>query len=609
MDSLHIWVTYGLIALSVVGYAMERWPIEAVAAGSLSLFLIFFAAFPFVTPDGTRLTTGDLLSGFANPALITVLCLLIVGQGLFATDAMAHPAQFLTRVGGTAGRSTIVLVLTSAAILSAFLNNTPVVVIFIPILTVIATQRAVPAAHVFLPLSYLSILGGMTTLIGSSTNLLVAGVAMRSGIEIGFFEITIPGVCLAVAGGLYVLKIMPRFLKPRDTGDARAIDAGGKQFLGEIDIDESHPFVGLTATAGLFPGLAELTPRMILRGAETILPPFDDVTLTPGDRLIVTASRKAFSKALSKGNLAVRTIDPTSGAQNLERTRKIGPDMVMAEAVVAPGSRYAGRTMQYSGLRTQFGITLFGLQRKNRMARSTLSDIRLEPGDTLLLCGRQSSINDLRGNHDLLLLEYSTQSVPQSSKAGVAASIFFAIVAISASGAMPIEVLAFVGAVMMVATGCLTVGEAARSFDRSIFMLVGASIAAATALETTGGAELLASGMLAALTGASPIFILSGLFLVIAVLTNFLSNNATAVLFTPVALDIAAKLDVSPMPFLACVIFAANASFATPIGYQTNLLVMGPGRYRFTDFVKAGLPLVVLIWLCFTLVASFYYEL
>ena len=472
----------------------------------------------------------------------------------------------------------------------------------------IATQRAVAPAHVFMPLSFLTILGGMTTLIGSSTNLLVAGVAARSGMSIGFFDITMPGIVLALVGGFYVIKIMPRMLKPREVSGGRAIDAGGKQFLGEIDIDEAHPFVGLTSRAGLFPGLGELMPRMILRDGETILPPFDDVTLSPGDRLIVTASRKAFSKALSSGNLAIRTIDPT-GETNLERTRKIGPDMVMAEAVVAPGSRYAGRTMQYSGLRTQFGITLFGLQRKSRMARSALSDIRLEPGDTLLLCGRQSSINALRGNHDLLLLEYSAQTVPQSAKAGIAASIFFAIVMMSASGVLPIEVLAVSGACLMVASGCLTIGEAARAVDRQILMLVGASIAAATALEQTGGASLLAEGLIHLLSAAPTPVILSGFFLLIAILTNFLSNNATAVLFTPVALDLADRLGTSPAAFLACVIFAANASFATPIGYQTNLLVMGPGRYRFADYIKAGLPLVVLVWLCFTLVAPFYYTL
>ncbi|MEE2952113.1 MAG: SLC13 family permease [Pseudomonadota bacterium] len=608
MDSIHIWVTYGLIALSVIGYSLERWPIEAVAAASLSLFLLFFSAVPYVGPSGDRLTSAELLAGFADPALITVLSLLIVGQGLFATDAMARPAQMLMRVGGSVGAGAIILVLVSAAVLSAFLNNTPVVVIFIPILTMLATQRAVAPAHVFMPLSFLTILGGMTTLIGSSTNLLVAGVAARSGISIGFFDITMPGIVLAFVGGFYVIKIMPRMLKPREANGGRPIDAGGKQFLGEIDIDDAHPFVGLTSRAGLFPGLGELMPRMILRDGETILPPFDDVTLSPGDRLIVTASRKAFSKALSSGNLAIRTIDPT-GELNLERTRKIGPDMVMAEAVVAPGSRYSGRTMQYSGLRTQFGITLFGLQRKSRMARSALSDIRLEPGDTLLLCGRQSSINALRGNHDLLLLEYSAQTVPQSAKAGIAASIFFAIVLMSASGVLPIEVLAVSGACLMVASGCLTIGEAARAVDRQILMLVGASIAAATALEQTGGASLLAEGLVGLLSAAPTPVILSGFFLLIAVLTNFLSNNATAVLFTPVALDLASRLGTSPDAFLACVIFAANASFATPIGYQTNLLVMGPGRYRFGDYIKAGLPLVFLVWLCFTLVAPFYYTL
>ncbi|RFC65123.1 SLC13 family permease [Fulvimarina endophytica] len=609
MDSIHIWATYGLIVLSVVGYALERWPIEAVAAASLSAFLLLFTLFPYTGPNGDPVTTAELMAGFANPALITVMSLLIVGQGLFATDAMARPARLVTRLGGPTGRTTVFIVLVAAALLSAFLNNTPVVVIFIPILTVIATQRAIPAAHVFMPLSFLSILGGMTTLIGSSTNLLVAGVASRAGVEIGFFDITIPGLCLAVAGAFYVLKIMPRILTPRDGDLARTSDVGGKQFLGEVHIDEDHPFAGLTARAGLIPGLNEFMPRMILRGAQTFLPPFEDVTLAAGDRLIVTAPRKAFSAALSKGDLALRTIDPASGAQNLERTRNIGPDMVMAEAVVAPGSRYVGRTMQYSGLRTQFELTLFGLQRKNRMARSALSDIRLEPGDTLLLCGRQSSINALRGNHDLLLLEYSTQTVPQSSKAGLAISIFLTIVALSAAGVLPIEVLAMTGAVLMVATGCLTIGEAARSVDRSIYMLVAASIAAATALEQTGGARLIADSIVDALSGATPLVILSALFFVIALLTNFLSNNATAVLFTPVALNIADQLGVSPMAFLACVIFAANASFATPIGYQTNLLVMGPGRYRFMDFIKAGLPLVILMWLCFTLVAPLYYTL
>ncbi|MCE7030524.1 SLC13 family permease [Jiella avicenniae] len=609
MDLLHIWLTYLLILVSMIGYALERWPIEGVAAASLAAFLVLFSAFPYSDASGAPVTTSDLLSGFANPALITVMALLIVGQGLFATDAMSRPTAWLTKLGGNVGAAAVAIVLVSAATLSAFLNNTPVVVIFIPILTMLATQRGISPNHVFMPLSFLSILGGVTTLIGSSTNLLVAGVALRSGIEIGFFDITVPGLAIAVIGALYVIRVMPRILTPREAQDGgRVLDPGGKQFLGEIDVTEGHDFLGLKARAGLFRGLGDLTPRMIIRNDQTILPPFDDIELAVGDRLIVTATRRAFSRALSRGNLKVKTLDPSGGDQ-AGTTNKIGPDMVMAEAVVAPGSRYAGRTMQFSGLRTQFGITLFGLQRKSRMARAALSEIRLEPGDTLLLCGREANISALRGNHDLLLLEYSAQAIPQSAKALLATLIFVAIVSFSAAGILPIEVLSVCGAIAMVATGCLTIGEAARSFDRSIFMLVGAAIAAATALERTGGARLIADGALTALDGASPVVLLSGLFLVVAIFTNFLSNNATAVLFTPIALDIARRLGSSPEPWLACVIFGANASFATPIGYQTNLLVMGPGRYRFVDFVKAGVPLVLLVWLTFTLVAPWYYGL
>jgi len=219
------------------------------------------------------------------------------------------------------------------------------------------------------------------------------------------------------------------------------------------------------------------------------------------------------------------------------------------------------------------------------------------------------AIQLLRGNHDLLLLEHSAEAVPQSRKARIAVAIFASIVLVSAFSLLPIVVAAICGAVLMLLTGCLSILQAARAFDRQIFLLVGSSVALATALEQTGGAALIASTTLALLEGASAGVVLSGLFLVMAVLTNVLSNNATAVLFTPIALGIAKGMGVSPEPFIAAVIFAANSSFATPIGYQTNLLVMGPGHYRFSDFLRAGTPLVLIIWLTFSLLAPWYYGL
>jgi di/tricarboxylate transporter len=614
MPDFHLIATFAIIALTIVAYASERWSMEAVSLVSLAAILLLFGAFPYIGPytgsatgsENEVLGAEQLLAGFSNPALATVIALLIVGQGLFATDAMEAPARYLGRLGGASSYRPILFILVGAGLISAFLNNTPVVVIFIPVLVVIAAKRSIPASRVFIPLSFISILGGMTTLIGSSTNLLVAGVARDYGVEVGFFDITGMGAVLALVGSIYVLFVLPRFM-PERRAELAAGAKSGAQFIGEITLTRDHPLVGTSAKAGMFPGLGDLTLRMLQRHDVPHLPPFEDLVLRAGDTLVVSGTRRAFSKALSQGRASVENEENDGEETGPEAPP--GPDYHLAEAVVSPGSRYAGRTIQLSGLRPRFGISVLGVQRKSRMARSGLSDIRLEPGDTLLIGGPMQAITQLRGNHDLLMLEHSAEAVPQSRKARTAVAIFAAIVLASAFSVVPIVVAAICGAVMMMLTGCLSLLQAARAFDRQIFLLVGASVALATALEATGGARLIADSSLGLMAGAGPAVILSGLFLVMSVLTNILSNNATAVLFTPIALGMANGLGLSPEPFIAAVIFAANSSFATPIGYQTNLLVMGPGHYRFSDFVRAGTPLVIIIWLTFSLLAPWYYGL
>ena len=606
MPDLHLIATFVIIAATILAYASERWAMETVSLVSLAAVLLLFGLAPYSAATGDTLSPERLLSGFSNPALITVIALLIVGQGLFATDAMELPARKLGKMGGAVTFRPVLFILVGAAVISAFLNNTPVVVIFIPILVVIAAQRSISPSRVFIPLSFITILGGMTTLIGSSTNLLVAGVALDYGIEVGFFDITGMGVILALVGGAYVLGVLPKLLPEREA-ELSAGARSGAQFIGEITLHRDHPFVGIKAKAGMFPGLGDLTLRLLQRRDVPVLPPFEDFTLSAGDTLVVSGTRRAFSKALSLGRAALKADD--GPVEDTSPDLPPGPDYHLAEAVISPGSRYAGRTIQLSGLRPQFGISVLGVQRKSRMARSAMSDIRLEPGDTLLIGGPMEAIAQLRGNHDLLLLEYSAEAVPQSRKARIAVAIFASIVVLSAFSIMPIVVAAVCGAVLMLLTGCLSILQAARAFDRQIFLLVGSSVALATALEATGGAALIASSALDLMEGASAGVILSGLFLVMALLTNILSNNATAVLFTPIALGIAKGMGVSPAPFIAAVIFAANCSFATPIGYQTNLLVMGPGHYRFSDFLRAGTPLVIIIWLTFSLLAPWYYGL
>lgn len=611
MQDFHLLATFAIIGVTIVAYVSERFSMEAVSLGSLAVLLVTFGLFPYVDPDGQALTPTHLLAGFSNPALATVMALLIVGQGLFATDAIDAPARAFSRLGG-GGRRAIFLVIIAAGILSAFLNNTPVVIIFIPILTVIAAQRGEPGFRVFMPLSFLCILGGMTTLLGSSTNLIAAGVARDYGVIISFFDLTGMGVMLAVVGGLYVLFIMPALMRERASEGGRDHSAQGAQFIGEIPIVAGHPLVGLQSKAGMFPGIRDLTPRLMHRRDVPILPPFEDITLSAGDTLVVTGTRRAFSRALAHGSALAdhdEAAERSEGKEEASEAQPPGPDYHLVEAVVAPGSRFAGRTIQLSGIRARYGVSVFGVRRKSRMARMPLSEIRLEPGDTLLLGGNYNQLMQMRGDHDLLLLEHSAEPVPQSRKATIAFLIFLGIILLSALEILPIVVSVITGASLMLATGCLSIHQAARAFDRQVFLLVGSSIALATAMEATGGARLIAETTVTSLHGAPVAVVLSLLFIVMAFVTNVMSNNATAVLFIPIALGIASRLGASQEAFVAAVIFAANTSFATPIGYQTNLLVMGPGHYGFRDFLRAGLPLIVIIWLTFSFIAPWYYGL
>ena len=601
-------LTFLVLALTVVLYASERFSIEIVALGSVVAFMAIFTIFPVAVGD-KPIVPSDLLTGFSNSALITVICLLIIGQGLFQTDALEKPAQAIVRWSRGRSQLAYVPVLLAVALLSAFLNNTPVVVMFLPILSAVAATMGQSSSRVLMPLSFLAILGGMTTLIGSSTNLLVANFAAQtSGLEIGFFSFTPLGLILAGVGALYVLFVMPRLLRARKTMAEEIQGSSGKQFIAQINITYGHPLVGVEAVSGMFPALKDMTVRLVQRGEKPILPPFENVTLSPGDTVIVAATRTALANALARRQPIIDT-ENTGQTENGEGLATTPGSMTLAEAVVAPASRLMGRTLLQSGFHAETGCIVMGIQRRSRMPRMAMNDMRLEAGDVLLVAGSDEQIARLRGNRDVLLLDWSTAEVPRRRYAPRALAIFGAVVGLSAFGVIPIVAAAVAGTFAMVASGCLNIRQAMRAIDSRIFMLVGASLAGGLALEATGGAKFLATGLVTIFDGSSPAVLLSALFMIVMILTNFLSNNAAAVLFTPIAVDIARQTGNPPEAFIICLIFAANSSFATPIGYQTNLIVMGPGHYRFSDFLRAGTPLALILWLTFSLVAPWYYGL
>lgn len=613
MEDFHMWVTFAVIGAAIVAYVVEKVPLEVTALSVLVAFLLFFQVFPYTSPDGsTSLSTQQLLAGFANPALFTVLSLLVIGQGLFQTGALDGIALRIGQWGGRRTAATLAAVLIATAVLSALMNNTPVVVLMLPVIGAIARRAQLSSSKVMIPLSFVSILGGMTTMIGSSTNLLVVGVAVSMGMPaIGFFDFTAIGTMLAVIGCVYAIFILPRMLPARSTMLQEVSGGQGKQFIAQIPVGYGHPLVGTEAVAGMFPALKGMTVIMVQRGDHPFLPPFEDATLQPGDVIVVAATRSVLADALKGTNALLSTTDLAGGTDLTDEDTvpsAEGP-INMAEAVVAPGSRLIGRTIEMSALRSMTGCIVLGIQRQSRMIRLRMSDIRLEAGDVLLVSGSRSQVEGLRLSRDVILLEWSTAEVPLTERAGRALSIFLVVIALSATGIIPISIAAITGALVMVPTGCLNIRQAARAIDRRIYLLIGSSLAMAVALEATGGARYIAEAVVGLMEGQSPAVIMSALFLLIAIMTNFLSNNATAVLFTPIAISTARQIGIDPYPLVITVIMAANCSFATPIGYQTNLLVMTPGHYRFIDFVKTGTPLVLLIWIAYSFIAPWYYGL
>ena len=600
--TFHMWVTLAFIVAALAVYAMERLPVEVSSLGILGGLMAFFALFPVPAGGGRHpVDATALLAGFANPGLITIAGLLIVGQGILQTGVLDRVARFADRAGRGIGWLSIAIALALVMVASAFVNNTPLVIIAIPIMQALAAHLGRPASHLLIPLSYAAILGGRLTLIGSSVNLLVASVLLDlTGRQLGFFEITVPGLVVAGVGFAYLLLAVPRLLPERASMAHALVEGAGKQFIAQLTVTPASKLVGTAAVGGFFPVLPELTVHMLQRAEHAILPPFEDLRIEPGDVLVVAATRKALTDAL-RADAGLSGGD--NGDQGSPRTQ------ALVEAMVTPYSRFETQTLEAIGFRRHYDCLVLGIQRRSRMLRRRLTDIRLEAGDVLLLQGPRSAIRALRGDPDILLMEWSATDLPAAHHGRRAVAIFLGVVLAASSGVVPTVVAALLGALAMLVAGVLTLDQAVRAVDRRIVLMLAATLALCTALQATGGALYIANAVLAALDGAGPAVIHAALFLIIAAVTNVLSNNACAVLFTPVAVGIASQLGVDPAIFAIAVIFAASCSFATPIGYQTNLLVMGPGHYRFVDFVRAGLPLTVIVWLAYSAFAAWYYGL
>ena len=601
-----MWATLAIILVAVWFYIREKFSIEAISVGIIAVLLIFFHFFSPSNASG--LDSQSLLSGFAAPALIAIMSLLVVGQGMFQTGAIEGPIMGINNALDKSPRRTLALVFAVAFSISMFMNNTPVVVMFIPVLSAMSSRLRRAASRYMMPLSFICILAGMTTLIGSSTNLLVNDVLQRNtDISLSFFTQFYPGLCLAIMGVLYIIFAAPILLPNRQNLENEVSEAG-RQYIAQIRITPNHPLVNAKPVAGLYPTLKNLTVRMIQREDASFLPPFEH-NLKAGDVLIVAATRKSLSDLLSSDTQYLKGMLSIAGFHDESKANESSSTIVISEAVVAPGSRMIGRNIEQIGFRRQTGCLVLGIQRRSRMIRKRMLDIRLEAGDVLLLFGYESNIREQRHNRDLLLLDWSVSELPDIRKSLYARLIFLATIVLAAFSILPIEIAALSGALAMIASGCLNVRQAVRALDMRIFLLIGAAFAMGLSLQNTGAAAYIGNQVVSAMQPFGNHVLISAVFILVAFMTNIISNSAAALLFAPIALAISAQTGIDPIAMMLTVIFAANCSFATPIAYQTNLLVMGPGRYKFADFAKFGIPLILIIWLTFTVMAPVFFQL
>ena len=598
----HALMMLALTAGALVLFSIERLQLAVTSLSLLTIIALTFALFPYPDVDPMM-----FFRGFAHEALIAVCALMTLGQGLVKTGALEPVGRVLGQLWGRMPALSLLITLVVGALLSAFINNTPIVVLLLPILISVCLRTNKSPSKILIPMGFATLVGGMATTIGTSTNLLVVGIAKDLGIaEFNMFSFALPAAIAAIIAIMYLWLIAPLLLPRRET----ALDTDSPRFFAaRLLLGESSAAVGMTVAEARALADSDVNIRRILR-EDAMLMPLPDVILRPGDRLRLfdtPANLHAIASALG-GELYAGGL--RQDEQPVSATNPLSPgEQRLAELAVVQGSSLDGTSLAENQFIQRHRLVALALHRKGQnlwRANERLKDLTLQTGDVLLVQGHNDALRAMKQSTELLLLDHSI-TLPRTDKALPALIITAATILLAATGVLPIAIAAIAGTGLMLLTQCLTLGAAVRAISPAIYFVVAASLALGMALQATGATAYLTDLFLYATQGASPAIILSALMLLLAVLTNVVSNNAAAVIGTPIAVGIAQQLQLPAEAFILAVLFGANMSYATPMAYKTNLLVMNAGNYRFVDFVKVGVPLTIIMWLTLSWLLAFLY--
>lgn len=582
--SFEIVLVLAILAGAVACFATERLPVDLVALLALSALLV-----------SGILTPEQAVSGFSNTATVTVAAMFVLSAGLVRTGVVRLLGKRLTGVGRLGLRPTLIALMALIGVVSAFINNTAAVAIFLPIVLGLARDAGISPSKLLIPLSFASMFGGVCTLIGTSTNILVSSIAAEHGLSpFGMFELSPLGLVLFAVGALYLLTAGVRLIPDRRAGADLTQSYGMGDYLTEILVLPDSPAVGRLLRESPLVRDLDLDVLEIQRGGRLLPAPGAETVLAANDLLRVRCDVRKIRQAEKQEGIVLK-----SGLKWRDEDLRAS-EAALLEAVIVPGSALVGKTLKEAGFRQIYGGTALAIRHRGELMRERLGMTRLRSGDVLLVEVRRDRVEALKRNPDFVVVSEIGMDEPRRGKLLLAVAIVAGVV-ISATLGLPIVGSAILGSVLLVLTRCLTLDEAYRAIEWRVVFLLGGILPLGLALEKSGAAGLLSSLLVDTIGAWGPLALLAAFYLLTSLLTEAMSNNATAALLAPIAISAASSLGVDPRPFLVAVTFAASASFMTPVGYQTNTLIYGPGHYRFGDFLRIGTPLNLLFWLIATL--------
>lgn len=618
LENFDIIITFLILLGVFVSFVLEKVPAHATAMTAMCALLLFGV-----------INTDDALSVFSNSAPITIACMFIISAGLERTGVIDLMGTEALRIAERNKPLAIVVLLGGAMIFSAFMNNTPVVVVMAPVIITVANGLKKYPSKYLIPLSYAAILGGTCTLVGSSTNILVDGVARTlDQPAFGMFEITMPGLCIAFVGTLYMLLIGRKLLPERKLFADEIADAEArKKFTSEAVITDKSWLIGKSineiklsntdeyeiidlirndsgtrtdsvSVIGLIKGVLKGNSDDQKSGTST----YRDIPIKSGDRLVIKTNKDKLIEIKNNLGLSFDTQEVASAQIMVSR------ETIVAEGVVGVGSGFIDKTVTDLRLRKRYSCYILAVHRDNQNISGNFDQLSLKYGDVLLIEGPKEEIEKLFSSENILNVNQVRRKNFNTKKAPIALSVLACVISLAAVNIMPIAGLSLVGATLCILTGCVSSKRAMEAIQWPILLLIFGMISLAIAMDKTGAARILVEAISDTIYNFGPIVTLAIIYAMTSILTEVMSNNAVAVLLTPIVIGLAQSLGVDPRPFIVAVMFGASASFATPIGYQTNTYVYNVGNYRFKDFIKVGLPLNIITLIVAVILIPMFWE-